>query len=162
MIKIFIAEDDQFIGNILKAALEKIENAEVSHFLTPEELLNNLHQNPDIITVDYLLPGMNGIELLEKIKNYNESIQCIMVSGQEQLNVVIDTYKKGANDYIIKNESAIINVENAVRNACKNVKLKQEVENLKEQVIDRNKYTNILGNSGAVLRVLKMIQKVEK
>jgi len=105
---------------------------------------------------------MNGLELLEKIKNYNENIQCILVSGQEDLNVVIDTYKKGANDYVIKNDSAIANVENAVRNACKHVQLKQEVDSLKEQVMDRHKYTNILGTSGAVLRVLRMIQKVEK
>src|SRR5436190_8795562 len=107
MIKVFIAEDDQFLGNILKASIEKIENVQVTHFLDPLEVMNNLHQNPDIITIDYLMPGMNGIELLVKVKNYNEAIQCIMVSGQEELNVVIDTYKKGANDYVIKNESAV-------------------------------------------------------
>src|SRR5438552_13093212 len=99
MIKVFIAEDDQFLGNILKVALQKIENVEVTHFLSPEEVLKNLHQNPDIITIDYLMPEMNGLELLGKIKNYDEAIQCIMVSGQEDLNVVIDTYKHGANDY---------------------------------------------------------------
>src|SRR5271155_3239892 len=104
MIKVFVAEDDQFLGNILKAALEKIENVEVTHFLSPLELLKNLHQKPDIVTIDYLMPEMNGLELLEKIKNYNEDIQCILVSGQEDLNVVIDTYKKGATDYVIKNE----------------------------------------------------------
>jgi len=162
MIKVFIAEDDQFLGTILKTSLEKIGNVDVTHFLSPEELLKNLHQNPDIVTIDYLMPGMNGVELLEKIKNYDENIQCIMVSGQEELNVVIDTYKKGATDYVIKNETAVANVENAVRNACKHVQLRQEVYTLKEQVMDRHKYTNILGTSGAVLRVLRMIQKVEK
>src|SRR5947207_14206259 len=116
MIKVFIAEDDQFLGNILKAALEKIENVEATLFLAPEDVIQKLYLNPDIVTIDYLMPGMNGIELLEKIKNYDENIQCIMVSGQEELNVVIDTYKKGANDYVIKNEGAVINVENAVRN----------------------------------------------
>src|SRR5690349_507056 len=162
MVKIFVVEDDQFLGNLIKTSLEKMNNVEVTHFLTPDECLNNLNQRPDVVTIDYMLPGMNGEQLLEKIKNYDDRIQCIMVSGQEKIDVVINTYKKGAVDYIIKNETAIVNIENAVKNACKNVYLKKEVETLQEQIIDRNKYTKILGNSSAVLKTLRMIQKVEK
>jgi two-component system response regulator AtoC len=162
MIKIFIVEDDPFLGTLYKTTLEKLDNVTVTHFISPEECLNSLRENPNIVTIDYLMPGMNGITLMEKIKNYNADIQCIMLSGQEELDVVIDTYKKGANDYIIKNENAIVNIENAVRNACKNVMLHKEVETLKDQVIDRNKYTNILGNSAAVMKTLRLIQKVEK
>ncbi len=162
MIKIFIVDDDQFLGNLIKKAIEKIDNVDVTHFMSPGECLNNLHLNPDIISIDYLMPEMNGLELMEKIKNYNDSIQCVIVSGQEKLDVVVETYKMGAEDYIIKNENAIINLENSVKNLCKNVNLKKENETLKDQIIDRNRYTNILGNSSAVLRTLKLIQKVEK
>ncbi len=160
--KIFVVEDDQFLGNLIKRTLEKLDNMDVTHFLTPEDCLKNLHQNPDIVSIDYNLPGMNGVELLEKIRNYNDAIQCIMVSGQEKLDVVIDTYKKGVVDYIIKDDNALINLENSVKLLSKTVYLRQENESLKELVIDRNKYTNILGNSGPVLKVLRMIQKVEK
>lgn len=160
--KIFVVEDDMILGNLIKKTLEKMENVEVTHFTTPEDCLNNLQQNPDIITIDYMLPGMDGIELLAKIKNYNENIQCIMVSGQDKLDVVIDTYKKGAVDYIMKNDNALVNLENSVKLISKSVYLKQENDSLKEQIIDRNKYTRILGNSGPVLKTLKLIQKVEK
>ncbi len=162
MIKIFIVDDDQFLGNLIKKAIEKLDNVEVTHFLSPEECVNNLHLNPDIISIDYLMPGMNGLELMEKVKNYNDGIQCVIVSGQDKLDVVVDTYKKGAQDYIIKNENAIINLEHSIRNLCKNVNLKKENENLKDQIIDRNRYNNILGNSSAVLKTLKLVQKVEK
>ncbi|MFN8165326.1 MAG: sigma-54 dependent transcriptional regulator [Bacteroidia bacterium] len=160
--KIFVVEDDQFLGNLIKKSLEKIENADVTHYLTPEDCLNNLHLNPDIITIDYLLPGMDGLELLQKIKNYNDNIQCILVSGQEKIDVVIDTYRKGAADYIIKNDNALINLENSVKSLCKNVALRHENEQLKDLIIDRNKYGTILGNSSAVLKVLRLIQTVEK
>jgi len=160
--RIFVVEDDQFLGNLIKKSLEKIENTEVTHFLTPQECMENIHQNPDIVSIDYLLPGMNGLELMGKIKNYNDGIHCIMVSGQDKLDVVVETYKSGAVDYIIKDDSALINLENSVKSLCKNVNLRQENETLKDLIIDRNKYTKILGNSGAVMRVLKMIQKVEK
>jgi DNA-binding NtrC family response regulator len=160
--KIFIVDDDHFLGNLIKKTLEKLDNTDVHHFLTPEECINNLHLNPDIITIDYNLPGMNGVELLEKIVNYNDNIQCIMVSGQEKLDVVIDTYRRGVIDYIIKDDNALVNLENSVKSLVETVHLRKENENLKELVIDRNKYTNILGNSGPVMKVLKMIQKVEK
>lgn len=160
--KIFIVEDDQFLGNLIKRTLEKLDNTDVTHFLTTEECLKNLHQNPDIVSIDYNLPGMNGVDLLEKIRNYNDTIQCIMVSGQEKLDVVIDTYRKGVVDYIIKDDNALVNLENSVILLLKTIYLRQENDSLKEMVIDRNKYTNILGNSGPVLKVLRMIQKVEK
>ncbi|MBK7910876.1 MAG: sigma-54-dependent Fis family transcriptional regulator [Bacteroidia bacterium] len=162
MTRIFVVEDDQFIGNLIKKALEKMDNVDVTHFLTPEECLQQLHLNPDIVTIDYLLPGMNGLELMAKIKNYNADIHCIMVSGQDKLDVVIETYRQGAVDYIIKNDNAIVNLENSVRNLVKTVGLRQENESLKDLVIDRNKYNTILGNSGSVMRVLRLIQKVEK
>jgi DNA-binding NtrC family response regulator len=139
-----------------------LNNVDVTYFAEPEECLKNLHRNPHIVSIDYLLPGMNGIELMEKIKNYNQDIFCIMVSGQEKLDVVIDTYKRGAIDYIIKNENAIVNLENSVKNLCKVVDLKQENEHLKDIIVDRNKYNSILGNSSAVLKTLRLIQKVEK
>ena len=160
--KIFIVEDDHFLGSLIKKTLEKLDNCEVTHFMAPEDCLSNLHLNPDIISIDYMLPGMNGIELMQKIKNYNENIQCVMVSGQEKIDVVIETYKQGASDYIIKNDNALVNLENSVKSLVKNVYLRQENDALKELIIDRNKYTKILGNSSPVLKVLRLIQKVEK
>ncbi len=160
--KIFVVDDDHFLGNLIKKTLEKLDNTEVTHFLSPEECIQNLHLNPDIVTIDYNLPGMNGVELLEKVINYNDNIQCIMVSGQEKLDVVIDTYRRGVIDYIIKDDNALVNLENSVKSLVETVHLRKENDNLKELVIDRNKYTNILGNSGPVMKVLKMIQKVEK
>ena len=106
LINVFIVEDDHFLGSLIKKTLEKLDNCEVTHFMTPQDCIDNLHLNPDIISIDYMLPGMNGIELMEKIKNYNDGIQCIMVSGQEKIDVVIDTYRKGASEYIIKNDNA--------------------------------------------------------
>ncbi len=160
--KIFVVEDDHFLGNLIKKTLEKLDNIDVTHFLSPEEFLNNLHLNPDIVTLDYNLPGMNGVELLEKIRNYNDSIHCIIVSGQEKLDVVIDTYRKGVVDYIIKDDNALVNLENSIKTLVESVHLRKENDHLKDIIIDRNKYTNILGNSGPVLKILKMIQKVEK
>ncbi|HMT28566.1 MAG TPA: sigma-54 dependent transcriptional regulator [Bacteroidia bacterium] len=161
MAKLFIIEDDVMVATLMKQALAKYDH-EISHFTTAEECIQNLHLNPDIITVDYNLPGMNGIELMSRIKSYNSAIMVVLVSGQETLDVVVESYKGGASEYIIKNDNLFVNLENSIKNLSMNVVLKKEVEFLKDQVIDRHKYSNILGNSNPVLRVLKLIQKVEK
>ncbi len=161
MAKLFIIEDDLVVATLIKQALSKYDH-DLTHFTSAEECIQNLHLNPDIVTVDYNLPGMNGIELMSRIKTYNSAIMVVLVSGQETMEVVVAAYKGGASEYIIKNDNLFVNLENAIKNLSMNVVLKKEVELLKDQVIDRHKYANILGNSTPVMRVLKLIQKVEK
>ena len=162
MAKIFIIEDDAMVATLIKQTLSKNPNYDLHHFESAEECMNNLHLNPDIVTIDYLLPGMNGVGLMRKIKDYNSSIMTIIVSGQESLEVVVEAYKNGAQDYILKNDNLFVNLENSINNLSMNVVLKKENEMLKDQIIDRHKYSNILGTSNATLRILKLIQKVEK
>lgn len=70
MVKIYIVEDDIIFGKIIERTLN-LDEYDVSLFTTGEDLLNNLHLNPDIISIDYSLPTMNGLEILKKVKSYN-------------------------------------------------------------------------------------------
>lgn len=161
-IRIFVVEDEPVFGLTLRKALEEDnEHYDVSLFSNGKELLDNMHLNPDIITLDYHLPDFTGLDLLEKIKQYNPGIITIMLSGQEKADVVVEAYRKGADHYILKNEKAIVEVLKSVKNFSEQVNLRQEVENLREQIIDRSKYDRIIGESQHLLKVLKLIQKVE-
>ena len=160
--KVFLIEDDMLVASVMKQALSRNEKLEVFHFTSASECMNNLHSNPDIVVIDYNLPDEDGLSLMKKIKTYNGQIMTIICSGQESVEVVVNSYKQGANEYILKNENMVVNLENAINNLTMNVTLRKEVEFLKDQIIDRNKYSNIIGNSNAVLRVLRLIQKVEK
>lgn len=161
-IRIFIVEDEPVFGLTLQKSLEEAnEHYDVTRFASGKELLDNLHLLPDIATLDYHLPDFTGLELLEKVKQYNPQIITIMLSGQEKADVVVEAYSKGADHYILKNEKAIVEVLKSVKNFSENVNLRQEVENLREQIIDRTKYDSIIGESKPLLQVLKLIQKVE-
>jgi len=162
MAKIFIVEDDMMVAAVMKQALAKNEKFEIHHFLNAEDCISNLHLNPDIVTIDYTLPGMDGLTLMDKVKTYNQGIMVVICSGQESVEVVINCYRNGAQDYILKNENMVADVERSVNNLAMNVTLRKEVEFLQDQIIDRNRYSNIIGNSNPVLRVLRLIQKVEK
>jgi DNA-binding NtrC family response regulator len=162
LIKIFVVEDDLIFGTLIKGKLEKENNYDITHFLNGEDFLQHLHLNPDIVTLDYNLPGMNGLDILTKVKNYDNSIATIIVSGQESVEVAVEAYKNGANYYIVKNNNTFTELAQAVKSSSLIVNLKKEVERLREQIIDRNKYSIIIGESKAALQIIRMIQKVER
>lgn len=160
--KVFVIEDDEIFGKVLQRTLEREDGYDVRIFKSGKEFFDNIHLQPDIVSIDYNLPDMNGMDILKKIRQYNEEISTIILSGQEKVEVVVDAYKNGANNYIIKNDNALIELSNVVKNLSSHVSLKKEVEVLREEIIDRNRYNQVIGESRGVLKVLKLIQKVEK
>lgn len=160
--KIFVIEDDALFGSVIQKALEQDGNSKVTVFKTGEEFFNNLYQNPDIITIDHSLPGKDGIEVLKEIRNYNSEIPTIFFSGAINPEVVIDAYESGVSGYIIKNERAIEKLRSCVKELTPKINLKKEIGLLRDKILDRSKYADIVGDSKPVLQVLRLIQKVEK
>ena len=160
--KIFIVEDDVMVSSLIKKSAENLPDVDCYVFGSAEECLRNLHLHPDVVTIDYYLPTSDGLQLLKRIKTFDESINTIVISGQQSLDVVVESYRNGAQDYIVKDENMIANLQSSFKNLLLNVNLRKEVSVLQEQIIDRHKYHHIVGNSPQILNVLKLIQKVEK
>ncbi len=160
--KIFVVEDDAIFGSVIRKALEQDGSSQVTLFKTAEEFLNNLYQNPDIITIDHSLPGKNGIDVLKGVRSYNNEIPTIYFSGSIQPETVIEAYENGVSSYIIKNENAVSKLKNCVKELSVKINLKKEIMMLRDKISDRNKYEEIVGESKAILQVLRLIQKVEK
>ena len=161
LIKIFSIEDDPFYGKMIAHTLEKSSSYEVKSFSTGKDFLDHLHERPDVVTIDHNLPDYNGLEILEKIQAFDRNITTIIVSGQEDVGVAVNAYKKGANYYIIKSPDALTELELCVGRLANQIDLQREVEDLREQIIDRHKYDTIIGESTAVLRVVRLLQKIE-
>ena len=159
--RIFVVEDNEFFSHLIKQKLEN-DQREISLFASAETFRNSLHQNPDIVILDYNLLESNGIDLLKEIKNFNQEIKTILISGQDKVEVVIEAYENGAEEYIKKDDNALTLLELKVQKHSSEVNLRKEVDLLREQIIDRNKYSRIIGESQAILKVLRLIQKVEK
>lgn len=102
--KIFIVEDNIFYANVLKIRLEKYTDQEIQIFETGLQCINNLHHQPDIIFLDYFLPQMKGIDLIKHIKSTYPTIQVIMLSAQERIEIAVEALKYGALDYLVKNQ----------------------------------------------------------
>lgn len=157
--KVFIVEDDPFYGRLLKHHLSLNPDYDVTVYQDGKSLLSNLHLAPDVVCMDFGLPDIEGDKLLEKIKSTNSSIPVIVISGQEEISVAVDLLKKGARDYIIKGDNTKDLLWRSIINVRENSNLKQEVEDLKEQLGEKFSFDNIIGRSKPMQKVFALIKK---
>ena len=164
-IQISIVEDDEFFASIVEKAIINSNTADnrfsIRKFTNGEDFLQNLSDNPGIVILGLNLPGIGGLEILKKVKAHDNHIKVLVVSQQREVEMVVKVYREGAQDYIVKTPEcfdelirsftklvSIVNAQNASRFA-------------KPDIVDRNKYLSILGNSKPIHDVLNLIHKIE-
>ncbi len=161
--KIFIVEDDPFYGELLKRHLALNPDNEVLLFKSGRELLANLNNKPQMISLDYRLPDMTGMDILKKIHAGNPEIPVIIVSGQEDINTAVELIRVGAYDYFVKDDHTKTRLWNAANKIRENVNLKKELQQLKNEVGRKYEFTNILkGSSKEMQRVFKLMSRAIK
>ena len=122
---ILIVDDDKSIRYALKELLAK-NNFNVLGAYSGEDAIDIIKKNDfQIILIDYQLPGINGLELLKKIKNYNNSIEVIFITAFGNENIAINAIKNGAYDYVAK--------------PFDNEELLNRINHLKEKISYKNK-----------------------
>ena len=161
--KIFVVEDDAWFTRLLVHNLSLNPDYEIESFTNGKDCLNNLHKNPDVITLDYRLPDMQGLEVLKNIKTENEEIQVILISEQSEIDIVVELLKYGAYDYIVKSNDIRERLLNTVQNIRNGVRLKKEIVSLRSEVKKKYSYQNtIIGNNQATQNIFGLIEKATR
>jgi len=158
--KIMVVDDEHLIRWSLEQNLKK-QGYEVCTAGTGEDALRLAREEqPDLVLLDYHLPGINGLEVLQRLKEIDEDILVIMVTAQGGLETAVNTMRHGAYDYINKpfnlDEMAIV-----IRKALENSDLRREVVQLRSEHKKQGP-PKILGNSKHMKNVLEMMAKVAK
>lgn len=118
---LFLVDDEPIQNEMLKDYLSERFLYEIMIFDNGEEALKKIHLNPDIIILDYHLSAhnskaKNGVEILKELKDRAPDAQVIMLSGQDKIEVAVDSLKFGAYDYVVKGETAFSRTENIINN----------------------------------------------
>ena len=155
--KIFVVDDDKSIRWVLEKALTR-NNYKVFAYDNAKTMILDLENNkPDVIISDIRMPGMSGIDMLEKIKREYPKIPIIIMTAFSDLETTVNSLKKGAYDYITKpfdiNETIKL-----VEKACNN--------STHSEIKDKIKYTKdvskIIGISESMQIIYKSIGKIAK
>jgi len=161
--KIFIVEDDPWYGEILEYHLSLNPDYNISRFTNGKDCLANLHKKPDLITLDFSLPDYNGDILYQKIKDFDDEIPVIVISGQDEITIAVNLLKMGVADYLIKDDSTKDILWNAVIKIKETGKLKKEVAHLKEELGKKFAFDkSIKGQSPALQKIFALMDKATK
>ncbi len=161
--KIFIVEDDPWYGEILEYHLSLNPDYLITRFTTGKDCLANMHKLPDLVTIDFSLPDYTGDVLFQKIKQLNDQIPVIVISGQEEIAVAVKLLKMGVTDYIVKDENTKDILWNAVIKVKETRTLKNEVASLREELGQKFSFDkSIKGQSPALNKIFTLMEKATK
>ena len=96
-----VDDDPQFVEYL--QTLLRSRGYEVKTYSSGADLLQALSRGPapDVVLLDVLMPGMNGLETLRAARNAAPGVQVIMLSGQQVPSTIVDAVRLGAVDYVV-------------------------------------------------------------
>ena len=156
MSKILVVDDEKAIRNSLKEILE-FEKHSVDIAEDGESAIELFTKNGyDLVLCDIKMPQMDGIEVLEKLKDISAETPVVMISGHGNIDTAVESIKKGAYDFIEK-PLDLNRILITIRNATDKSSLIKETKTLKKKVY---KTDDIIGESEAIMKVKEMIDRV--
>jgi len=153
---LLVVDDERNIRTSLEGILRD-EGYHVSSVGSAEEALDHVRQTPpDLVLLDVLLPGMDGIAALEEMKKLKSDLAVLMISGHGSIEMAVKATKLGAYDFIEKPLS-LDRVVLTVRHALDHVRQKREIQQYRQTL---EKRYEIVGKSAALRDIQQMIRSV--
>ena len=157
--RVLVIDDDPGIREYLTALGER-QGYHVSAAADGEEAIASLAESrPDIVTLDAVLPGMDGLETLRQMKKLIPDIPVIMLSGHGQARTIVEAMRLGASDFLRK-PFEVEELELAFQKALETHALKEEVENLRGRVRTETDTLGLLGDNPKMKEVREIIEQV--
>ncbi len=157
--KVLLVDDDPRICWMLNEAL-KDEGYKV---LTARDgrtaLRTVVEENPQVMVLDIKLPDISGLEVLEKLRQAEQRIEVIILSGHGETKNVVQAIKLGAADFVNK-PFDIEEVKMHIRNTLEKGKLKKEVQFLRSELKAKNWFESFIGDSPQVTEIKRVVEEV--
>jgi len=154
--KIWVIDDDRSIRWVLEKALEKAD-MEVISFEDANKIMSELENNlPDAIVTDIRMPGLNGLELLDKLNAEYPDLPVIIMTAHSDLDSAVSAYQGGAFEYLPKP----FDIDDAVEMVSRAVELRREntQDSEKKAVVK----TEIIGEAPAMQEVFRAIGRLAR
>ena len=117
---VFFVDDDKMILNLLEYTFKSRQGIQVKTFFSGEECLKNMHLKPSLVVLDHIFPEdkgyMSGMEVLKKLKEIDKNITVIVLSSQQDENLISEFLKNGAKKYISKDDYFIDDLITSIDN----------------------------------------------
>jgi DNA-binding NtrC family response regulator len=157
--RIAVVDDEEIVRRQLKKALEK-EGHVVETFISGEEFLRKLAASKsDLVFLDVILPGINGMEVLRQIKARCPQTEIILITGHASLDAAINAIKMGAFHYVSK-PLKLEEIRHLAHKALEHKRLLEENRKLKARLEPLEGWGEMIGISPKMKEVFHIIRKV--
>ncbi|MFH1623797.1 MAG: sigma-54 dependent transcriptional regulator [Pseudomonadota bacterium] len=161
MERILIVEDQKGMRESMVIAFQ-MAGYDVDEACSGEEAMGKIRKSSfDLVLTDLKMEGIDGINLLKRIKEMYPQTEVIVVTGHGSIQSAVEAIKQGAYDYLTKpfHPEELLVISNK---ALERGSLVKRVRNLEEQVRDKYSFEGIVGNSPAIQKVIALIKQIAK
>lgn len=158
-LRVVAIDDDQqhlkFIATILSQ-----ENVQVFTATDPKDGLDLIRkESPHLVLVDLLMPGMNGMEVLERVLEFDPTAEVVLLTGQYSTESAVEAIQKGAADYLTKPVD-VERLQQRLDSLSSEVRKGQRRAELENELIQNSQFAKMVGHSPAMLEVFHRIRRV--
>ncbi|MBD3219287.1 MAG: response regulator [candidate division Zixibacteria bacterium] len=157
-VKLLIIDDDPKVGWILTEGLEGQYD-----ILLARDGIEGIQvaskENPELILLDIKMPGMDGIEVLRKLKKAEIPSEVIMLSGHGETKYIVESIQLGAAEFINK-PFDVKEVEIHLQSVLEKSHLRSKIREYEKELKSRNQYENFIGDSAKMVEVRNIIEQV--
>lgn len=159
--KILVVDDDASMREVLQDYLSELYQ-EVYTAKDGGHAIKILQEVPiDLILLDLKLPTISGQEVLKQVKEKWEKIVVIVVSGIDDWDTAVQVMRSGAYDYIRK-PFDLADIDLKVKNALETINLRKDLEQKQSELQDQYGLLSMIGESGPIKELLKVIDKLSQ
>ena len=119
MINIAIVDDEPQITSMLEKYLRRNSDYRIVVYNNPISALSSISNTTDVVLLDIMMPQMNGLDLLPKLKQKYPNINVIMMTAYSTLDKVLDSHRHGAEHYLMKPFESLAVVSNKIDEVTK-------------------------------------------
>jgi len=156
---ILVVDDEQLVRWSLENDLQRA-GFHVATASSGEEAIHSIKTNePDLVLLDILMPGMDGLQVLKEIRQTGATCMVLMLSAQVDIRYAVEAVRNGAYDYIPKPfdlDDVILRIEKALSHRG----LEQEVNRYRNQQTHRHGLENIVAVSAPMQAILQTISRI--
>jgi two-component system response regulator AtoC len=157
--RVLVIDDDPGVRDYMQALVSR-QGYDVFAAADGEEALGSLERSrPDLITLDVVLPGMDGLAVLAELKKRLPDVPVVMLSGHGQARNIVEAMRLGASDFLRK-PFEVEELELAFQKALEKRELKREVERLRDQARSDSDMLLLAGDNPRMREVLDIIEQV--
>jgi DNA-binding NtrC family response regulator len=158
--KVWVVEDDRTIREAIEVILNKDGHIARS-YRSAEDALQGVETDPDLLITDYKLPGINGIELIKKLKARSPYMESIVITAFGSIDLAVDAIKQGASDFLTKPFSPD-ELMLKVQQLSTLSRAKEQKQYFEDEMRDAFSGYEIIGSSEEMKRIYTLLAKVSK